>query len=73
MKRYLKGLQPVQDSLGRYNDLRIGLDAYRAAVGNDPRAWFAVGWLTARRDLLLAECSVALNGFARCKPFWTGR
>jgi CHAD domain-containing protein len=70
---YLKRLAPLQDSLGRYNDLCVGLATYRDAVGDDPRAWFAIGWLTARREVLLAESAAALGDFARCKPFWSGR
>ena len=71
--RYLARLAPVQDSLGRYNDLCVGLATYRAAVGDDPRAWFAIGWLTARRDVLLAESAAVLKDFARSKPFWKSR
>jgi inorganic triphosphatase YgiF len=71
--RYLARLAPAQDSLGRYNDLCVGLATYRGAVGDDPRAWFAIGWLTARRELLLAESAAALKDFARCEPFWKGR
>jgi inorganic triphosphatase YgiF len=71
--RYLKMLAPAQDSLGRYNDLCVALATYRAAVGDDQRAWFAIGWLTARRDLLAAECVAALKRFARCDPFWKAR
>lgn len=68
--RYLAHLAPLQESLGRYNDLCVGLETYRAAVGDDPRAWFAIGWLTARRDALLAESAKALEHFAASKPFW---
>jgi triphosphatase len=71
--RYLAQLAPVQDSLGRYNDLCVALQTYRAAVGDDPRAWFAIGWLTARRDVLLAESAKALGDFARAKAFWRPR
>jgi triphosphatase len=71
--RYLKILEPVQDCLGRYNDRCVGLETYRKVVGDDPRAWFAIGWLTARRDVLLAESAAALKEFAHCKPFWKGR
>ena len=60
----------MQESLGRYNDLCVALETYRAAVGDDPRAWFAIGWLTARRDELLAESAKALEHFAASKPFW---
>ena len=68
--RYLAQLAPVQDSLGRYNDLCVALSTYRAAVGDEPRAWFAIGWLTARRDALLAESEKALRAFSRAKVFW---
>lgn len=68
--RYLARLAPLQESLGRYNDLYVGLETYRAAVGDDPRAWFAIGWLVARRDELLAESSKAIRRFAGSKPFW---
>ena len=71
--RYLARLAPVQDSLGRYNDLCVGLATYRAAVGDDARAWFAIGWLTARREVLLAESAAVLKDFARSKPFWNKR
>ena len=68
--RYLAQVAPLQESLGRYNDLCVALETYRAAVGDDPRAWFAIGWLTARRDELLAESAKALEHFAASKPFW---
>ena len=68
--RYLARLVPLQESLGRYNDLCVGLKTYRAAVGDDPRAWFAIGWLVARRDKLLAKSANALERFAGAKPFW---
>ena len=68
--RYLAQVAPLQESLGRYNDLCVALETYRVAVGDDPRAWFAIGWLTARRDELLAESAKALEHFAVSKPFW---
>ena len=70
--RYLARLAPAQDSLGRYNDLCVGLAVYRSAVGDDPRAWFAIGWLSARREVLLGESVAALKEFVRCKAFWKG-
>ena len=68
--RYLSLLAPLQDTLGRYNDLCVGLETYRAVVGDDARAWFAVGWLVARRDELQARSKKALARFAAGKPFW---
>jgi CHAD domain-containing protein len=71
--RYLKMLEPAQDCLGRYNDRCVGLETFRNALGDDPQAWFAIGWLTAERDTLLAQSVAALKNLARCKPFWKGR
>jgi CHAD domain-containing protein len=68
--RYLARLAPLQESLGRYNDLCVGLETYRAAVGDDSRAWFAIGWLVARRDVLLRQSEKALVRFAASEPFW---
>ncbi len=68
--RYLARLSPLQESLGRYNDLGVGLETYRAAVGDDPRAWFAIGWLVARREVLLRQSEKALVRFAASEPFW---
>lgn len=73
VERFLARLAPVQETLGRYNDLCVALATYRAAVGDDARAWFAIGWLTARREVLSAESGAALKDFARSKPFWARR
>lgn len=70
--RYLALLAPLQESLGRYNDVFVARETYRAAVGEDPRAWFAIGWLTARRDAVLAESARALDRFVASERFWGG-
>ena len=68
--RYLEGLEPVQDSLGRTNDVNVALALYRSMVDARPAAWFAVGRLSARRETLLVESSAALKAFRNVKPFW---
>ena len=71
--RYLAQLAPLQEVLGHYNDVCVGLEMYRTAVGEDARAWFAIGWLTARRDVLLADSAKALARFSQSEPFWDKR
>jgi inorganic triphosphatase YgiF len=68
--RYLKALEPVQDSLGRTNDVNVALALYRSLVDAHPAAWFAVGRLSARREALLIETASALKAFNRAEPFW---
>ena len=70
--RYLEGLEPVQDSLGRTNDVNVALALYCSLVDTRPAAWFAVGRLSARRETLRAESALALKKFLRVKPFWRG-
>ncbi len=70
VSRYLKRLRPLQESLGNFNDLCMANVAYRSLVDHDARAWFAVGWVAARREVVLAECADGLRRFAHAKPFW---
>ncbi|MGJ7510771.1 CHAD domain-containing protein [Variovorax sp. GT1P44] len=71
--RYLKGLEPAQDALGKHNDDAVAIAAYRDAAPHDGRAWFAVGWLSARQPADAVECRKALDKIAEAKPFWTKR
>jgi triphosphatase len=68
--QFMKGLAPVQDSLGHLNDVNVALTLYRSVVERTPAAWFAVGRLSARREALMNESAVALKAFRRVKPFW---
>jgi CHAD domain-containing protein len=61
----LRRLQRAQQPLGDYNDTLVALAAAQAAVAIDARAWFAVGWLAARRAALLAPGEQALQRLAR--------
>lgn len=70
VRRYLKPLRALQEDLGALNDVAVGLAGFRMAGGGDPRALFALGWLAARRELLLDECAPALRAFAKVKRFW---
>ena len=69
-KRYLKELRPAQDALGTHNDAAMAIAAYRDAANRDGRAWFAVGWLSARQPASALECRDALGKIADAPPFW---
>lgn len=60
-KDFLRDLEPAQDALGRLNDEQVAQARYRQLAAKHPKAWFAVGWLAARREPLLAECERALR------------
>ena len=72
-RRYLQELSEAQEALGRYNDLIEALASYRAQIESDPRAWFAVGWLTAEAKAQSLRCETALSALRNLKAPWKNR
>lgn len=70
VERYLARLRRSQEHLGEFNDVCVAAAAYRPLAATEPRAWFALGWLAARRAAVLAECSDELQRLRNAKPFW---
>ncbi|QSI34135.1 CHAD domain-containing protein [Variovorax sp. RKNM96] len=70
-ERYLKHLRPAQDALGEFNDEAVALALYREATARDGRAWFAVGWFSARHAVHAKACRKALGGIEEAPRFWT--
>ena len=70
-ERYLKHLRPAQDALGEFNDEAVALALYREAAARDGRAWFAVGWFSARHGVHAKACRKALGGIDDAPRFWT--
>jgi inorganic triphosphatase YgiF len=68
--RYLKALRPAQDALGEFNDEAVALALYREATARDARAWFAVGWFTARHAAGAKACHKALAKIEDAPRFW---
>lgn len=68
--RYLKALRPAQDALGDFNDEAVALALYREATARDARAWFAVGWFTARHAAGASACCKALEKIGDAARFW---
>ncbi|MBC7728519.1 MAG: CYTH and CHAD domain-containing protein [Microbacteriaceae bacterium] len=69
----LRALTRAQEPLGHYNDTVVALDLFRTLAAQDGRAWFVVGWLTARREALAAPCVKALARLSRVRGFWRRR
>lgn len=67
---YLKALRPAQDALGEFNDEAVALALYREVAVRDPRAWFAVGWFSARRAAGATACRKALEEIGGAPRFW---
>ena len=72
-ERYLKALRPAQDALGEFNDEAVALALYREVASRDPRAWFAVGWFSARRAAVAKACRKALETIGEAPRFWKKR
>ncbi len=67
LRRYLAALRAVQERLGAINDVVVAMEAFKRHRDTDPRAWFALGWLAARREVLIAKALPDLKTFARAK------
>lgn len=65
----ITALKPVQDALGFYNDELMALQTYRTLAVTDARAWFGVGWLSARRKKNAKKCQQKIDIFIKktCK------
>ena len=69
VKRYLKPLRALQVLLGDLNDVALAIHGYQA-LSSAEGPLFALGWLAARRDGLLASSAPVLEAFARARRFW---
>lgn len=67
---FVSRLVPTQDALGVLNDEAVAVEHYRQATKAEPRAWFAVGWLSASHAGNVASCQAQLVKFAKVRPFW---
>ena len=70
VKRYLKALKPLQETLGHYNDLYVAESLYRPYVKKQSKAWFVIGWLTAEQQHLSEQAAEQLQQFSQTEPFW---
>ena len=64
LRTALKPLQQAQQVLGELNDLALAIDASRAGLADNPQAWFALGWLSARQQQLLSNALPVMQRLA---------
>ncbi|OWT73811.1 MULTISPECIES: CYTH and CHAD domain-containing protein [unclassified Achromobacter] len=70
VRDYKNRLAAVQDVLGEMNDLSVAHDLYRQWSVQYPQAWFALGWISARQEELVAKAQHAFKQLAHAKAFW---
>ncbi|ALM85947.1 CYTH and CHAD domain-containing protein [Bordetella sp. N] len=70
VRDYKSRLAAVQDVLGEMNDLSVAHDLYRQWSVQYPQAWFALGWISARQEELVAKAEHAFKQFGHAKAFW---
>ena len=70
VRRYLKALRALQERLGAVSDAVMAMDAFGARAPADPRAMFALGWLAARREVLITAAAPELKAFPKAERFW---
>jgi inorganic triphosphatase YgiF len=70
VRRYVQSITPAQEALGTLNDVGVAGELFRTMTSVDPQAWFAVGWLSSRRDEIVQTCVRPLRDAAGAKPYW---
>lgn len=70
VRRYLKALRALQERLGEVTDVMMAMDVHRPRAATDPAAMFALGWLAARREVLIAQAAPELKSFVKAAPYW---
>ncbi len=69
-KRHGRALAVALEALGQLNDLETALAACRARTAEEPAAWFAVGWLTARREPAVTAAAASLAALLEAPRPW---
>ena len=67
---FLRALPRALGALGELNDLQVADVLYRDRAQTEPQAWFAVGYLAARRQATLDASVAALARLADLKLVW---
>jgi triphosphatase len=70
LRRYLKRLRALQERLGALSDVLMAMQSFAQQRDRDPAALFALGWLAARREVLIAAAAPELKAFAKVERFW---
>ncbi len=60
MRGLLRRVAAALQALGELNDIDMALAALKPHTEAQPQAWFAIGWLTAGHEVVLAQAASAL-------------
>jgi inorganic triphosphatase YgiF len=66
---YLRRLKRAQDALGHFQDLCVAQTTFESLRASEPTAWFALGWVAARRHDSIARSRDALRALGRTPRF----
>jgi triphosphatase len=66
---YLRRLKKAQDALGAFQDLTLAQAVFEARRESDARAWFALGWIAARRPEAIERAGNGLRALGRTPKF----
>ena len=69
-RAFLRALRRALGALGQMNDLQVADALYRQRALAEPQAWFAVGYLAARRQAALDASVAALASLTALKLAW---
>lgn len=69
-REFAEALAQAQTSLGQFCDFLVARDLWSKAVEQDPRAWFAVGWLSAEITTAEPECHRSLKRMGKIDRRW---
>jgi inorganic triphosphatase YgiF len=67
-RRQLRAIGAALAALGELNDLEVALGVCRTLTGVQPQAWFAVGWLSAQHEHVLAQATDRLRELRGLPP-----
>jgi triphosphatase len=70
LKHYRKSLTKIQDILGEMNDLYVARERFETIREDQPPAWFAVGWIASRLDVLTRQAQDAFEQLKKADHFW---
>lgn len=70
MKPYLKALKPLQESLGRFNDLTVAHALFEQDTGQHPQSWFVLGWIASEQHHIEQQIQQDLTAFCQAQCFW---
>ncbi|OTG91629.1 CHAD domain-containing protein [Acinetobacter sp. ANC 3813] len=71
VKAYLKALKPLQEDLGRFNDLTVAHALFNQNLDNQPEIWFVLGWIAAEKSFVQQKIQANLKSFSQVQTFWT--